>query len=162
MPTNQMSRLSWSRRANGEPPSPVCKSLPNDEEFIPLPPAEAGDPTGVPGNFVPEGEAVGVIPAVGVGCPGVGVGRAGVGVGGRCAGVDVGRSGGVLRGPGLFDPGATTVGAIEMETAAWRPLPISRACIWCGPADQSVPWPSQRLTAKRPEASACTVAGWPR
>src|SRR5579883_1097591 len=159
MPINQIRGLRWSRRANSESPPLVFRSFPSEVELTAFPPVEVG--VGVPGVRVPDGEAVGVIPAVGVDCTGVAVGDAGVAVGvGR---VCVGCTGatGVLRGPALFDTGVVESGLIVMETAACLPLSISRARIWCGPADQFAPWPSQRLTVKRPLASACTLAGWP-
>lgn len=139
MPINQISGLRWSKRANGVPPSLVFKSLPSEVEFTVFPLAAVGEPVGVPGAFVPDGEAVGVMPAVGEGWPGVAVGRAGVGVDVGCAGVGCAGGTGVLCGPGLFASGVVDPGVIVMETAAWWPLSISRARIWCRPADQFAP-----------------------
>src|SRR5579885_364740 len=163
MPINQIRGLRWSRRANSESPPLAFRSFPSEVELTAFPPVEVGEPVGVPGVLVPDGEAVGVMPAVGVGCTGVGVGvgRAGVGVGVGRAGVGCTGGTGVLRGPGLFATGVVEAGVIVMETAACWPLSISRARIWCGPADQFAPRPSQRFTVKRPLASACTLAGWP-
>ncbi len=46
-----------------------------------------------------------------------------------------------------------------IEMNVWKDLPTSRARIWWWPAVQTTPWPSQRVTEKRPAASAWTEAG---
>src|SRR5579885_1216087 len=117
MPINQIRGLRWSRRANSESPPLAFRSFPSEVELTAFPPVEVGEPVGVPGVRVPDGEAVGVMPAVGVDCTGVGVGVgcAGVAVGvGRTA-VCCTEGTGVLRGPGLFDPDVAEAGAIVME-----------------------------------------------